>query len=296
MSVALLLAIAGLSVLIYFIHHISVTIQAPNLVSSIGIELQRGIDSLFPATDELHDAEEAPATDLPDDGEARRVEAHTSGHMQVINLEGLVEVAREHDLVVRLETRPGRFVVHTSTLAHAWPASRVSDEVAGTVVTGSRRTPVQDVEFPIRQLAEVAVRSLSPGINDPSTAGTCVDQMSVGLCHAAGRAFPPRSLADEDGIVRLVIGDPVTFERLIGVAFDRVRQSADFHASVYIHVLEALTRIAGCVRNPDRLEPLLRAGRLVVEAAEESVADEADQAVIKKRYDVLLAAATERRS
>lgn len=299
-TVALGLAIAGLSVLVYFIHHISVTIQAPNLVAVIGSDFQRSIDELFPDTDQQDDADDTPATDLPEDGEARRVEAFHSGHVQLIDLERLVEIARDHDLVLRLETRPGRFVVPTSTFALAWPASRLTDEVAvmlaGALVTGSGRTPVQDVEFPIRQLAEVAVRCLSPGKNDPFTASTCVDQMSIGLCQAAGRAFPPRTLVDEDGAVRLVVGDPVTYARLIGVGFDPIRQAAKFHATVYVHILDALARIADCVRTEDRLEALVREGRLVVEDAEASVVNEADQEVIEERYDRLLTAAAERRS
>jgi len=302
-TVALAMAIAGVSVLIYFIHHISVTIQASHLVAVIGNDLQNSIDDLFPSTaaDETGDAEAdvAIAADVPDVGEAREIKARNSGHVQLINRKRLVDLAREHDLLVRLQTRPGRFVVETSTFALAWPASRVTDvvanQLAGTLVTGSRRTPVQDVELPIRQLTEVAVRSLSPSKHDPFTASACVDQLSIGLCHAAGRAFPPRTQADGEGVVRLVIGDPITFERLIGVAFDQVRQSAAFHASVYLHLLEALTRIADCVRSPDRLEPLLREGRLVLEAAEASVANEADQEVIEERYDALLAAATGRR-
>lgn len=303
-TVALAMAIAGVSVLIYFIHHISVTIQASHLVAVIGSDLQNSIDDLFPDTDEAAADANADANaagpDLPDDGQGAKIAARNSGHVQVINRERLVDIAREHDLVVRLETRPGRFVVETSTFALAWPASRVTDEVAvklaGTLVTGSRRTPVQDVELPIRQLTEVAVRSLSPSKHDPFTASACVDQLSIGLCHAAGRAFPPPTLADDEGVVRLVIGDPITFERLIGVAFDQVRQSAAFHATVYLHLLEALTRIADCVSSPDRLEPVLKEGRLVREAAEASVANEADQEVIEERYGALLAAATERRS
>ncbi|HJR39309.1 MAG TPA: DUF2254 domain-containing protein [Nocardioidaceae bacterium] len=295
-TVAVALAIAGLSVLIYFIHHVSMSIQAPSLVASIGGELRNGIHHLFPDADHLEDVEESTPPDLPDTGEARRVEARSSGYVQILDLEGLVALACAHDLQLRIEVRPGRFVVPSSTLAHAWPAARVTDElaadIAAALVTGSRRTPVQDVEFPIRQLAEVAVRSLSPGINDPFTASTCVDEMSVGLCEAAGRAFPPRALADPEGVVRVVIGDPVTFGRLIGVAFDQVRQCADFHAPVYVHLLEALTRIAGCVTRPERMEPLLTEGRLVMEAACASVPSEADRQGIEERYDELVTAAS----
>lgn len=296
-TVALVLAVAGLSVLIYFIHHVATTIQAPNLIAAITTELRRAAADVFPDADEV---ENVPATQTPDlpegfDEGARLVAARGTGYVQVIDLDKLTALAREHDLVVRIETRPGRFVVAKTAFARAYPGTAVTDEVATAIAacieTGSRRTPQQDVEFPIKQLVEIAVRALSPGINDPFTAATCVDQASAGLCDIAARELPSPYLVDEDGALRVVAGDPVTFERLVGGAFDQVRQCADFHTPVYVHMLESLTRIVGCVRDASRLEPLLREGRLVVEAAERNVEAEEDQEVIEERYDRLLAAA-----
>lgn len=300
-TTALILGVAGLSVLIYFIHHISTTIQAPNLISSIGVELGHATKQMFPDPDEVERvhgaAEQRDDPSLPETFEAgsRLVDAAGTGYVQAIDLERLTSIAREHDLVIRIETRPGRFVVENTPFASAHPSARITDEIAhgiaASLVTGARRTTQQDIEFPIKQMVEIGVRALSPGINDPFTAATCVDQISAGLCEIAARKLPSPYLLDEDEQLRVVHADPVTFERLVGAAYDQLRQCADFHTSVYVHLLESLTRVAACVRDGSRIEPLLREGKLVVEAAERNVEAEEDQEVIEERYDRLLSAA-----
>ena len=301
-TVALAFAIAGLSVLVYYIHHVAVTIQAPTLIETITRDLRKAVDALFPDIDGVDEATEAHRQELPDGfhDDARRIWSGSTGYVDLIDLDRLVATAREHDLVLLLEQRPGRFVVPNSTVVHAWPSNRVSDDladdIADLVITGPKRTVVQDVEFPIRQLVEIAVRSLSPGLNDPFTASTCVDQLSAGLCDLAQRRFPSPHIADEAGVLRVVIGDPVTWPRLVGGAFDQVRQTAKFHAQVYLHLLEALTRIAYCVEDERRLQPLLDEGRLVLEGARENLPAESDQDVVKERHAVLLAAVESRRA
>lgn len=297
-TVALALAIAGLSVLIYFVHHVATTIQAPNLIDTIATELRSGIDRMFPDVDELDEAHEPAAEpQLPEGFEtlSRRVDSHHTGYVQVIDLERLLALAQEHDLVIRLDTRPGRFVVDNTPFAKVYPALSAPDsvlqEIAAVITTGARRTSQQDIEFPIKQMVEIGVRALSPGINDPFTANTCVDQLGAGLCDIARRPLPSPYILDDDGRLRIVDGDALTWERIVGGAFDQIRQCADFHASVYIHLLETLTRIAGCVRDGGRLEPLLREAQLVLEAAERNIEAEADQQVVEQRYDDLVTVA-----
>jgi uncharacterized membrane protein len=289
------LAIAGLSVLIFFIHHIATSIQAPSLVESIASDLDRRADSIFPDLDQVPNAQPGRVEDdLAEDFDDRSAEvmARSTGYVQVIDLERLVTLAREHDLRIRLAVRPGRFVVHQTAFAHAAPADRVTAEVrtaiAATVAAGSSRASVQDVEYLIRQLVELSVRALSPSLNDPFTASTCVDQLGAALCRIADQELPPTSIADEDGTVRVAIGDPVTFPRLVGVAFDQIRQMAGPHVPVYAHLLESLTRVSRRVTEPGRLEPLARQGQLVMEAAERRVELPEDLASIEERYDALL--------
>lgn len=296
-AVALLLAVAGISVLIYYIHHIAAKIQAPNLVASIGHDLHGYVDRLFPHAAGLENGAVADAAPLPAgfDERARTVDASSSGYVGVVDLDALLALGREQDLLIRLETRPGQFVVRGTTLATAWPPDRADDQilaaVAESVVTGSRRTPMQDFEFPIQQLAEIAVRSLSPAINDPYTAVGCVEWLSSVLCELSDDRFPSPYLADTDGQLRVVIGSPVRFTDLLGGSFDAIRQSADFHTMVYVALLEALQDIATCAHGRDRLEQLLEQGRLVVEAAEQGVKQSADLETVRRKYDELVTVA-----
>ncbi|HSE10293.1 MAG TPA: DUF2254 domain-containing protein [Nocardioidaceae bacterium] len=291
------LAVAGLVVLIYFIHHISTAIQAPNLIDAIADEMRRGVDHLFPDVEDIDVADTTHTAELPADFDehARPIEAGGTGFVEVVDVEDLVKIAAERDLVIRLEVRPGRFVVQRTPVASAYPAGHMSDDVAEaiarTIVTGARRTAQHDIEFPIRQMVEIAVRALSPAINDPFTASTCVDQAGSGLCELARRRFPGPYVLDKDDRLRFVDGDPITWERLIGAAFDQVRQAASSHTQVYLHMLESLTRVARCVRDPARLEPLLREASLIVEAAGRHVEAEVDRAVIEQRYDALVTVA-----
>jgi uncharacterized membrane protein len=285
------LAVAGLAVLIYFIHHIATGIQAPNLVAAIARELRDGVGHLFPDVRESDHVRPAPrSSHLPEDfaASATGVAPREAGYIQVVDVGALTKLAREHDLVIRLDRRPGRFVVPQSAFAHAAPAARVSDDVAAAisaaVVTGARRTSQDDIEFPIRQLVEIAVRALSPAINDPFTASTCVDQVGAGLCLLADRRFPSPYLEDEDGVLRVVHADPITFERLVSAAFEQIRQAASFHTAVYLHLLEALTKLAHCVTDPGRMEVVRREAGLVREAAEGSVVQAADREVVEHRF------------
>ncbi|WP_246907082.1 DUF2254 domain-containing protein [Isoptericola sp. S6320L] len=301
-TVAVMIAVAGLLVLIYFVHHVAMVIQAPNLVAAIADELRRATDSLFPDPEPIEGVQRAPTQRvLPADFEerARRVESGQVGYVQTVDLQRLLRICREHDLVIRLDTRPGRFVGRRSTVAVASPDARVVDgvaaEIAAALLVGARRSHQQDVEFPIQQLTEVAIRALSPSINDPFTASTCVEQAGAALCELATRRMPSPHLVDESGALRIVVRDPVTWDKLVGEAFDQVRQCAGSHVPVLIHLLESLARVASCVEQVERLQPLEREARLVLEAAEENVPAAADRQSVRRRYDAFHAVAERQR-
>lgn len=302
-TVAVTIAVAGLLVLIYFVHHVATVIQAPNLVAAIAEELRVATDSLFPDPEPVEGVEKASTQrGLPADFDdrSRRVEARQVGYVQTINLQRLMEISREHDLVIRLDVRPGRFVARRATFALAYPRARVpdgvADEIADALVVGARRSHQQDIEFPIRQLTEVAMRALSPSVNDPFTASTCVEHAGAGLCELATRRMPSPHLVDESGALRIVARDPVTWDKLVGVAFDQVRQGAAFHVPVFIHLLESLARVASCVGQVERLQPLEREARLVLQAAEENLPAATDRQSVQQRYDAFHAVVERRRA
>ncbi|HUE75844.1 MAG TPA: DUF2254 domain-containing protein, partial [Chloroflexota bacterium] len=166
------LAIASVAVLIYFIHHIATSIRIETLLAHLASETRSAVDRLYPermGQNPSRDKGETAEHLIPSDfeGDARQVHADGSGYVQRIGVDALMQIATEHDLVVRIEARPGRFVSKGDAMLAAYPRDRVSDEIAndlrGALVVGLDRTPEQDLEFSIRRIVELAQRSLSPG-------------------------------------------------------------------------------------------------------------------------------------
>ena len=123
-----------LALLIYFINHVAQAIQAPNVIASVARELERSIRRHFP---EAREPVERPDRDDDErftppgfEASARPIVAATSGYLQVIDHETLMATAAARDLLVRLERRPGDFVIADGVLAMAWPPGRVDDEAA----------------------------------------------------------------------------------------------------------------------------------------------------------------------
>lgn len=253
LAMAVVLALASLLVLIYFIHHVSSSIHASELVALVGSEIDASIDNLFPeeAGREADEDRQGPDGVIPDDPGAE-VQGEAIGYVQAIDLEGLMVIACDSDLLIRLDCRPGDRVVQGCPIATVWP--RPTDEVGRAInralIVGAQRTPVQDLEFSIDQLVEVAVRALSPGINDPFTAMTCVDRLSAALCTLAQRTIPSPVRLDGSGRPR-VVARPWTFCGALDAAFNQIRQYARGTTAVSIRLVEGLALVAGRVRRPE---------------------------------------------
>ncbi len=194
-TVAVLLALASIVVLIYYIHHISTMLQAPNIVAEVGRELDEVFERIFPE-DIGHEVPEGTEPELPTDFEekARPIPSERNGYIQAINGASLMEAAIEEDLLLRLDYRPGQYVIDGNPLLRAWPADRCSPTIVKSLrkafIVGRQRTNEQDVEYALNQMVEIAVRALSPGINDPFTAMTCVDWLGASLSRIAAHELP----------------------------------------------------------------------------------------------------------
>lgn len=294
-TVGVLLAIASVGVLVYFIHHVAVAIQADSVIAVVSADLHATIDRLFP--EERAEAPPAPQDiDALPDGEPYPVRSGGSGYVQGLDDERVMELATEHDLVVRLLLRPGEFVVEHMVIAHAWPAERAEEElcreIRGAFILGSHRTPTQDVLFAIDQLSEVAVRSLSPGINDPYTAMSCIDRLGAALCRIARRSPLPARSYDDQGRLR-VIGRPATFDQIVDAAFDQVRQYGSSNPKVVLRLIETLAMLASCADSPAQRVALRRQATTILQdshAGLDKASDRADVAAIYREVEALLAA------
>jgi uncharacterized membrane protein len=292
LSVALgvLLAIASLGVLVYFIHHVAVSIQADNVVARVGAELAAGIDRLFP---EAIGKSSHGRTDLPEAfvRDSCPISAAEDGYVQLIDGDALLALAAEEDLIVRVERRPGHFVVKDSPLALVWPSTRVHDrtraQINAAFVLGTQRTPVQDVEFAVSQLVEIAVRALSPGVNDPFTAVACVDRLGAALSRLTQREMPSPDRLDGENKLR-VIAPITTFPDIADAAFDQVRQYARTSAAVTIRLLETIAVVANFARRSEDRAALRRHAEMIARGSLEELPEKEDRHTVETRFLVAM--------
>ena len=276
-TTGVLLAIFSLGVLIYFIHHVSVSIQASQIIANVTHDLEHGIDRLFP--ERVGEGERPVEPPPPDPAASEPLLSRVSGYVQAVDGERLMEVAVERDLVVRIEARPGAFVREGSTLlgvAGGPQPEDGADALREAFVIGSDRTGTQDVAFFIEQLVELAVRALSPGVNDPGTAQMCLDRLEQTLCRLATRAWPSPLRFDDRGTLR-VIAEPVSFEEIAAASFEEIGRHGRHSATVTCHLLRAIAGVSSCAVRAEDRRALARLAAGTVERAREAIAEEVDR-------------------
>ncbi|NJR40208.1 MAG: DUF2254 domain-containing protein [Leptolyngbyaceae cyanobacterium CSU_1_4] len=286
------LAIASIGVLIYFIHHAATSIQVDQVVNKVGCELDDAIDRLFPYkighSGSKH-CSEPSISSIPAnfDRDACPIPATKSSYIQAIDSHQLMKIAQESNLLLRLQQHPGDFVVKGSPLAWVYPIESVHkkliEQIHNAFVLGSQRTDQQDVEFSINQLVEIAVRALSPGINDPFTAVRCIDQLSAALCHLAQKEIPSAYRYDDQDRLR-VIAESVTFASMTAAAFNQIRQYGQTSVAVTMRLLEAIAVIAPFTQTQADRDALLHHANMIERGSHEGIAEELDRKDIKQRY------------
>ncbi len=295
-TLGVVLALVSLAVLIYFIHHVAVSIQADQVIARVVAELNDGIDRLFPEQighAEAQSSVETHGTGWPVEFErdARAVAAAEDGYLNYIDPDALMTLAMQEKLLFSLQRRPGHYIVRGRPLVMVWPGERVADELVRQVnaafVLGDQRTSAQDIEFSVHQLVEIAVRALSPGINDPFTAMTCVDRLGSALCRLAERAWPSRYRYDEHGVLRMITVAP-TFADVVDASFNQVRQHARSDAAVTIRLLETIAVIAGAVGTPEDRAALQRHVAMIARGARDGLPEDEDRRVVAERYQAAL--------
>jgi uncharacterized membrane protein len=297
-TVLLALVLVDLGILIYFIHHIAMSIQLPQVIASIARDLSRAIDIESTPEDRGRGAAGTTGPSVAellrrmDEGAGGVVQAPTSGYLQFIRHDRLVQIATQTGSVIHLAHRPGNFVVAGQALATVVPAEAapaVAQELARAHATGPVRTAAQDIAFAVDQLVEIAIRALSPAVNDTFTALTCIDWLTDGLCQVQLRWNPTRVHRDHDGYVRVVTSH-ISHRRLVQRAYEKVRQAGRGMPAVMIRQLDGLTRIIALTSTTERRTVFMEQGDMILRSAEESVPDPADQADVRKAYDALLRA------
>jgi len=305
-TVALVLMVADMGVLIYFIHHIAESIQLPEVIAGIAADLSRAIDAEFPER-QTRGGGAVPGPEAPDGPPVEElvaqirdrgvpVPATESGYLQFVGFAELAAIAEDAGAVVLLAHRPGHFVIAGRPFATVYPpqaAGTVAAALEKAHATGPHRTLSQDPVFAIDQLVEIAIRALSPAVNDTFTALTCIDWLCDGLCKLSGRRLSEGVYRDRLGRVRLIEAGP-SYARIVNRAFDKVRQAGRGMPAVAIRQVDALARVMEYTADPARQAVLVRQAAMIVRAVDQAVPEPEDRALVHARYADVLAAAAPR--
>lgn len=285
---AFVLALGGVGVLIYFIHHIASSIQASSIIASIAQDTIASIERLFP--EKLgHGPEEDEDRDEVLRSLAERswhaVPAAMNGYIQSVDNDALLRLARDRKTVVRMERGIGAFVVQNTALASLAlqdpPDQKTIEALNAVYSIGRYRTVEQDPAFGIRQLVDMALKALSPGVNDTSTAVICVDYLTAILAQLVARKCPA-SLRYEGDELRVITIAP-TFEGLLAEAFDQIRGSAEGNIGIMARMLGAFETLADLTVSPRRRRALHEQVQWLAELAGRTTEASHDRARIARR-------------
>jgi uncharacterized membrane protein len=292
-TMGLWLMLATFASLILLIQHISTMLQAPNIVAAAGTELLDVIHAETPPAVGRGGEASQPCISSADtllEKDGYTIKANDTGYIQFMDPEYMLILAREEDLCIRLLSKPGHFVRPGTVVALVWPTTQIDERLVRQIrrafQVGNQRTPTQDTEYAVNQLVEVAVRAMSPAINDPFTAMTCLDQIGAGLVQFIKRGEVSPNFSDQDGKLRLVY-EPVTFDELLNAAFDMLRHASCDNASVLLRMLETIDAISQETGSPESRQELLRHAGLILAESQAGALVEGDRQVIRLRCESL---------
>lgn len=275
--------------LLFFVHHLARSIVADTVIRRVGDDLDSAVAAMLPEADGAGPGPAKPP-ERPSGGAPLRLP--TGGYVQAISYDELVHCAKAADALVELDFRPGHHLLAEGEHGRVHPASALNfdirAEIADCVLIGGERTPTQDIEFAIRQLVEIALRALSPGVNDPFTAIAVIDRLGVSLALMMRRGAAIGAWRDEDGQVR-VVGPTTTLRGAVDAAFNQIRQSGEGHPAILIRLLATFAQLAEHARDDETRRLLADHVAMIATAAKRSIAERADLAGVEEALAAALA-------
>ncbi len=288
----LVLAIGGILVLIFFIHHISASLQISNIIGEIVDQTKESISSLFPDDLGKPAAEDDDEIDdkLDDvDHDWIKVPSSRSGYVKLVDTDDMAEFAADNACVVRMEVAVGSFVGTGSRIVSVLPLDGRDfgddkiEELNDLFVISRDRTIEQDIGFGLRQLVDIALKALSPGINDTTTAVSCIENLGELMGELASKKFPDRARV-ADGKHLIIVNAP-GFADFLGTAFDQIRMSGKGNLAVFMKLASAIELAAERTDSRSRLSALKSQLILTAEYAEMTLETDEEKHRVKQRID-----------
>ena len=280
---AMLLALVAVGWLIFFIHHISQAIGVNHIVDRIARETEVVIDELMPRPRTRFE----PMRQAPPDGtDDIPILNQQSGYIRFVDVGQLLYLAKSWRIRIRVARGVGQFLPAGVPLVHVSREDRINPvrtvELLGAFDIGPTRTLQQDVEFGVIQIVDIALRAMSPAVNDPSTAITCIDHLSRILIRWLGRAPPASVLFDPPHVPRVLV-PWLGVDGMFDTAFEQIRHYAASDAAVSLRLLRAVGDIAAALEQDDTRAKLLERARRVVDGCDERLG-EVEAARMRQRF------------
>lgn len=288
-TLGLALGLGCILTLLLFLHRVARSIVADDVIRHVAGDLEKSIAGLPPLETRKP---EGPSDEMLPKGfhdHAVMLRSSEEGYVQAVDYERLVALAEKHDVHFRLEFKPGAFMCKDGWLGALGPAEAVTPELAAAVqesiLIGAERTPTQDLEFSIRHLVDIALRALSPGINDANTALVVIDRLRGALSRLMGKSLPPAVFRDGSGVIR-VVGKRNGYGDVLDAALHQIRQAGAIHPAVMIGLLGAIGRIAEHVVLPEQRQALLHHTRMIAAAGTRDLQEPSDRADIEAAHSM----------
>jgi uncharacterized membrane protein len=264
------LVLAAFGFLVFYSHRVAVLIQNPDAIGRIVDDLRHAVELAAPYSKSQPQLQQLNASETPRTAsDHAAVLSRTSGYLQEVKHQLLVRAAAEAGALISISFRPGQFVLEGETLASISPASALASLaplVSRSITMGRHRILTQDLEFGVAQIVEIAIRALSPAINDTFTGIASVDLLGEALTILAEAPQCSGRWFDKDGELRLRVR-PLLLPRLIKQAFDQIRQAAADNPAVLIRLLSTIGRLVPKLQRADDRNALLEQAAAVWETA-----------------------------
>jgi uncharacterized membrane protein len=272
--VSMLLALVCVGWLIFFINHISRSISVNHIVDRIAGETERAIEELMPHPRGQYQRPERPAAFR--EGRERVIASVKSGYIRFVDVGFLVDCARSFGVQIEVMRRVGQFVPAGTPLMRVVDAGRVTPEREAKLLAGIDIGPVrtmqQDIEFGVIQIVDIALRAISPAVNDPTTAINCIDQLARVMIIWRSRAPPQASYHRPPHVPRLTL-PWISYEGLLDTAFEQIRHYARGDIAVSLRLLRAYGDIAAAGAFERERQSLMLRARRVIQGCENSLPD-----------------------
>lgn len=280
--VAIVAAAINIVLLIIFIHQIATSIQADKVVSDISEFIFKQLETLFPEKmgEEIENKENVDVSaSISGYQKQISIKSPESGYLQYINSEALVEFITKHDALLELYYKPGEHLVEGVEMGllfsnGKWEKNEF-EKIFNQFVFGKTKTSQQDLEFSIHQMVEIAARALSPGVNDPYTAITCIDNLTAIMCYLAQAKLPSKYRFDEEGNLR-IIAETFDFEGILDAAFNQIRQFSGGSPAVIIRLMEALITIHEFTSQESHKKAVVKHAEMVLSSGKQNIEEKND--------------------